>query len=148
MKYRKLRFAWSVGCDIICLLLIVLWVRSYSHVDDLVVTLTATKQLELQSVPGRIVAFIAHAPSRPIDSLMRYMATTPEGAAHAGIQHGIVGGDWQMQTVWFAHWLVAVLSAILGTAPWMHRAKFSLRTLLIGMTVVAVALGLIFALSR
>src|SRR5687768_1047325 len=30
---RKLRIAWSVGCGIICLLLIVLWVRSYRYRD-------------------------------------------------------------------------------------------------------------------
>ena len=29
MKYRKLRIAWSAVCGIVCLLLIVLWVRSY-----------------------------------------------------------------------------------------------------------------------
>jgi hypothetical protein len=31
MKYRKLRIAWSVACGILLLLLISLWVRSYSH---------------------------------------------------------------------------------------------------------------------
>src|SRR5918995_3829478 len=29
MKYGKLRIAWSVGWGLLCLLLIVLWVRSY-----------------------------------------------------------------------------------------------------------------------
>src|SRR5262245_8434139 len=29
MKFRKLRIAFSVTCGVICLLLIVLWVRSY-----------------------------------------------------------------------------------------------------------------------
>ena len=29
MRYRKLRIAWSVGWGIACVLLIVLWVRSY-----------------------------------------------------------------------------------------------------------------------
>ena len=29
MRFRKLRIAWSVGCGILCVLLIVLWVRSY-----------------------------------------------------------------------------------------------------------------------
>ena len=29
MRFRKLRIAWSVGCGIACVLLIVLWVRSY-----------------------------------------------------------------------------------------------------------------------
>ena len=29
MRFRKLRIAWSVVCGIACVLLIVLWVRSY-----------------------------------------------------------------------------------------------------------------------
>jgi hypothetical protein len=33
MKYRKLRIAWSVGWGLACVLLIVLWVRSYWRVD-------------------------------------------------------------------------------------------------------------------
>jgi hypothetical protein len=33
MKYRKLRIAFSAGCGMLCLLLIALWVRSYSHAD-------------------------------------------------------------------------------------------------------------------
>jgi hypothetical protein len=31
MRFRKLRIAWSVGWGIICVLLIVLWVRSYEN---------------------------------------------------------------------------------------------------------------------
>src|SRR5688572_16841861 len=33
MNYRKLRIAWSVWCGVVCLLLIMLWVRSYSWAD-------------------------------------------------------------------------------------------------------------------
>ena len=33
MKYRKLRIAWSVVWGILCVLLIVLWVRGYSTAD-------------------------------------------------------------------------------------------------------------------
>jgi hypothetical protein len=35
MRYRKLRIAWSVGCAIACVLLCVLWVRSYYHADKI-----------------------------------------------------------------------------------------------------------------
>jgi hypothetical protein len=35
MKFRKLRIAFSVTCLIACVLLIVLWVRSYWWSDDL-----------------------------------------------------------------------------------------------------------------
>ena len=34
MRFRKLRIAWSVGCGIACVLLIVLWVRSYTVIDS------------------------------------------------------------------------------------------------------------------
>ena len=34
MRFRKLRIAWSVVWGIACVLLIVLWVRSYWSVDD------------------------------------------------------------------------------------------------------------------
>src|SRR5690349_1139434 len=33
MRFRKLRFAWSVMWGLACVLLIVLWVRSYYHND-------------------------------------------------------------------------------------------------------------------
>lgn len=38
MKHRKLRIAWSVGGGIVCLLLILLWVRSYWWADLLAYT--------------------------------------------------------------------------------------------------------------
>src|SRR6478735_2894696 len=31
MRFRKLRIAWSVGCGLVCVLLIVLWARSGVH---------------------------------------------------------------------------------------------------------------------
>src|SRR6185295_531772 len=34
MRFHKLRFAWSVACTLACLLLIVLWVRSWSVQDS------------------------------------------------------------------------------------------------------------------
>jgi hypothetical protein len=48
MKYRKLRIAWSVGCGIVCLLLIALWVRSYWWSDEL----TLASRLEFISAYG------------------------------------------------------------------------------------------------
>ena len=98
MKYRNLRIAWSVGWGIAAVLLCALWVRSYFRADDLVVTLTKSKQLELQSVNGHCIGFIAYAPSRPINSFARYVSTQPEGAGNA-VLRGIAGGDWTMETV-------------------------------------------------
>jgi hypothetical protein len=125
-------------------LLLVLWARSYWYVDDLVLTLTKTRKLELQSVPARCIGFIAYAPSRPISSFARYMSTTPEGAEHAHLKHGVLGGEWAMSTAWVAHWILAAVFLLLSVAPWIRqlRLRYSLRTLLIATTLVALALGL------
>ena len=148
MRFRKLRIAWSIACGIACVLLCVLWGRSYWYADDLVITLTKTRQLELQSVPGRCIGFIAYAPSRPISSFARYMRTTPEGAEHAHLKHGVLGGEWAMSTVWVAHWILAAVFLLLGIVPWARYVRFSLRTLLIATTLIAVVLGLAVWFSR
>ncbi len=140
--FRWLRFADSAVCLLVCALLIALWVRSYWNVDDLVITLTKTRQLELQSVPGRCIAFIANAPSRQICSFARYMNTTPQGAEHAHLKHGILGGEWAMSTVWASHWMLASIFLFLGIAPWARYVRFSLRTMLIVTAIVAAGLGI------
>ena len=45
------------------------------------------------------------------------------------------------------HWLLVVVISFIAAAPWMGR-RFSVRTLLIGMGVVAPEVGLLSALSR
>src|SRR6476469_394529 len=54
MRFRKLRIAWSVMCLIACVLLIALWVRSYSWVDGFGVPLTSKYFLGVGSNPGCI----------------------------------------------------------------------------------------------
>jgi hypothetical protein len=87
MKYRKLRIAWSVGWGVLCLLLIVLWVRSDHWAD--------------------------------------------------AIGYGIDFPAW-LATLFAASLVVATL------LPW----RFTLRTLLIGMTVLAVVLGIVVWVAR
>ena len=45
------------------------------------------------------------------------------------------------------HWFLAILLASIATAPWL-RWRFSLRTLLIATTLVAVVLAIIVWMSR
>ena len=57
MRFRKLRIAWSVGWGIACVLLIVLWVRSYWWVDMLSASHAETTCSRFDSRQGR-VAFL------------------------------------------------------------------------------------------
>jgi hypothetical protein len=61
---------------------------------------------------------------------------------------GPLGFGTGFQSVLMPHWSLVVLSGALGMAPWL-RWRFSLRTLIIGMTLVGVGLGLaIYALRN
>jgi hypothetical protein len=57
------------------------------------------------------------------------------------------GGRVPNYLLMFPHWFLVLLSAAFATAPWI-RWRFSLRTLLIATTLVAVVLGLIVWAAR
>jgi hypothetical protein len=109
MKYRKLRIAWSVVWGTIAVLLFVLWVRSYYHVDL------------MDRVRGPIWTRI-DSTSGSVGFHRRDMAAN----------RGFV--------IRCPTWILSVAAILLATISWPTR--FSLRTLLIATTLVAVLLGL------
>src|SRR5262245_10305239 len=52
MKYRKLRVAWSAWWSIACVLLLLLWVRSYFRGDAATITWTSKRAIRLNSSVG------------------------------------------------------------------------------------------------
>ena len=148
MKYRKLRIACSVGCGILCLLLIVLWVRSYWRLEILEKR-TGLQAVQISSVKGRIA--IAHLDPRT--TIGRSYLNVVAGDSADWRKGGVLGfayyDDGLVTALIAPHWLPALLSAALAVIPWISRSwRFSLRTLLIAMTLIAVVLGLIVWLSR
>jgi hypothetical protein len=149
MRFRKLRIAWSVMCGIACVLLIVLWVRSYSVVDFWSLPITAQYSITLGSVPGEIPIGITgyadttatHLITVPTEK-WQTEATTVPSALFGGITR--VERDVQ---VWVPSWFLVASTAAFAIVPWL-RWRFSLRTLLIATTLVAVLLGLIVWLAR
>jgi hypothetical protein len=118
MRFRKLRIAWSVGCAIACVLLIVLWVRSYYA--PFVFHLKPTA-LWFLSIGGHIGPLVTE--------------TNKDGTMH-------------MTTYHTAPYLALVfLAATVGAFAWIPQ-RFTLRTLIIATTLVAVVLGLIVWASK
>jgi len=138
-KYRKLRIAWSVGCGILCMLLIAFWVRSYWWVDLVNLDTPDPMAAQLTSIKGLIGASIYTTGSGywSWDSLRPEFFDSSRALSHG--QFAFLDGNGD-RTVIVPHWFLIVLSAAFSTAPWLP-SRFSLRTLLIGMTVVAVLLG-------
>jgi hypothetical protein len=150
---RNLRIAFSVGCGILCLLLIALWVRSYWWCDIAYAQVLHTPTLGGISVEGRILCGLEQ-PGRSgtaigIESISlqgqpSVVKEIPLQPTPLGFNAAPYSLGWVFEV---PHYFAVLMTAAIAALPW-RRWRFSLRSLLIGTTVVAVALGLIFAVSR
>ena len=146
MRFRKLRIAWSVGCSIACVLLIVLWVRSYSWIDGASMPITGSRHIVVYSGTGRLsfrsgpygkpngpfnVWWLTRVPVAEMRDRMRMANWKPDKQYIGSSRFGFL----------LPHALVAGVLAALIVAPWLP-LRFTLRTLLIATTLVAVVLGL------
>jgi hypothetical protein len=140
MRFRKLRIAWSVGCAIACVLLLVLWVRSYWWEDQALVPRPGGTVIVLGSGHGQL------ALGRVANNFLTEWILLQEKAGYYN-QTYLSGssGYWQVP-----HWIPMLCTAVSSVLPWIRQLKwrFSLRTLLIATTLVAVVLGLIVYAAR
>ena len=147
MKFRKLRITWSLVWGVLAVLLVVCWVRSYWGRTSSEILVTPTHRYYIHSVNGavafsrnvRVWAGAEFTPHNP-DTFYSEMAT----------QFGLKVvrdsvGTWY--TLSISYWLLEVIAILVVALPWL-RFRFSLRTLLIGTTLVAVGLGAFIALIR
>jgi hypothetical protein len=144
---RGLRIAWSVVWGIVCVLLVVLWVRSYVTVDRATFQIPPCS-LSAWSINGELTIVTSSNPGPRelwIASYPLHESPVGGGASEYEIALGFGGGI--VQNVAFATipcWL-AVVSTVLSAAISWIRWSFSLRTLLIATTAVAITLGIVYA---
>ena len=125
VRYRKLRIAWSVVWGVACLLLIALWVRSYWWLDFLYYQYSATHCLRVILHGGNVLLLT-------------------EASQGQALTYGSVRQSGFDSTVWYVVpiWFFSVLVSLAAIAPWLPW-RFSLRTLLIAMTLAGLLLGAI-----
>ena len=138
MRFRKLRIAWSVFWGLAAVLLIVLWVRSYWILDSLDV-----------NGAHRFASFRGHL---FIDETFTTSGTRPKGSQHKllgyYVLHVVVSGGMvhpHGAGTKLPLWPLVTIVAVVAIAPWILvipwlRWRFSLRTLLIATTIIAVLL--------
>jgi hypothetical protein len=149
MKYRKLRIAWSVGWGLLAVLLCVLWVRSYQKEDRASGRISSTG-VRLYSSRGWLVCFRNSMPGAgpydwDIDLGTEHWLSPSDGRLQFSMALGKFLGPAAASHISIPHWLAIVVATSTGLASWLHW-RFSLRTLLIATTLVAVGLGLIVSL--
>src|SRR3954454_1326338 len=159
MTIRKLRIAWSVFWGIACVLLVLLWVRSYSWNDWYFRRLGARDimvQIKLGDIgvwltpvePNQVPADSPKwsiAKDRIVERERNYlMYDESQGTLTVKPVPGIFGfhyGSSPRATVaWAPFWGTLIFVVVAGSLPWFKR-RFSLHTLLMATALVAVVLG-------
>ena len=143
MKYRKLRFGWSVVWGVAAVFLIVLWVRSYWKKDSIYRTYSNGMSHYFTSNNGVMLLspWPIPLPLAPLTMSTGWKLRSDE----VDIRLGGTWGLWPSGSIFvFPYFAPVLLSAALAAASLVSwRRRFSLRTLLIATTLVAVGLGLI-----
>jgi hypothetical protein len=148
---RPLRITVSVGSALCCLLVIVLWVRSYGIRDSAVWPMN-NGGMEVNSIKGRLVLFLYSPPiSGPEQFRTLHEDITPSDESR--VKRDILGFSYYSETSStniHIHFLFLALATVaVAGAPWIRWSnRFSLRTLLLATTAIALALGLIIYATR
>jgi hypothetical protein len=140
-----LRIASTAVCGILCAVLIALWVRSYKS-EDRVSGAINSVGVRLYSSRGWIVCFrnngIGPAQYTWSIELGRNYWLTPTDSRLRFSSPAVFFGKAATANISIPHWPIIAIAVALAVAPWL-RYRFTLRTLLICMTLIAVALGLV-----
>jgi len=137
MKHRKLRIAWSVAWGVACLAL--------SAACFVLQYLDTSVELVKRGGPGLTsVATYRGKLSLSWEPRMQYRPEWAGQTNHYGFRYNMYSsGHWNVSgPLWIVGVLLAVVAAPLTAMPWLT-LRFSMRTLLLVMTLVAALLGLI-----
>lgn len=142
---RCLRIAWTAVFGVLCVSQIGLWVRSHK-IEDRVSGHINSVGVRLYSSRGWIVCFKNNAigPGQYTWSieLGRDYWLAPNDSRLRFSSPAAFFGKAATSNVSIPHCSLIAIAVLLALAPWL-RYRFSLRTLLISVTLIAVALGLV-----
>jgi hypothetical protein len=156
---RKLRIAWSVVFGVLCLLLIVSWVRSNYRNDRARGVIRKDYLVEIASVQSSLGVLVKRTSSQPstnwrfrslpIDAGEELNLWAPPSTVPGELRLSAIGFFWysvpRLNSVVVPHWFLVFLFTTFAVLPWIRQLKwrYSLRTLLIATTLVAVVLGIL-----
>lgn len=157
MTFRKWRIAFSAIAVVGCVMLGALWLRSFWTMDALCARSTGAGSIVVVSILGEI--------ELRSDQTATDIAPPPMSLYTGQIWHDQLDDSYRL---WFEpefagfsfrsakladleidipYWFIIVLAGALGIAPWLSR-RFSLRTLLLTATTIAIGLGMLLLLEN
>lgn len=146
---RNLRIAFSTACFVACLLLIAAWIRSYSWDDSICGPWNGGQQTLAVSSDGQLFAGVWSGNGAlwkwfSMPTPFRHPPGTPFNCRGFGI-----GRTSNACGLVVPYYFAVILFLVLAAVSWpLWSIRFSLRTLLIAMTLVAATLGFSVCLIR
>jgi hypothetical protein len=139
---RRVRKGVSIAFALLAGVLLVLWVRSYWRVD--VVSRSGGSLLVLSSINGNLRVYYEPVSRFPQVSNNWGMGST---TANARVPRSLYRNDRNSRSVFVPYWCPVVAAAVGASLPFA-KARFSLRTMMVGLSLVALVLGLGTWLAR
>jgi hypothetical protein len=154
-----LRIAFSTTCVTAGLVLIVLWVRSYSSEDYVWFSLTSDRMITIHSTANRLhsstysLASVQNNPVWQSGIILKgrgRMTFNGQQLSRSPSRMFGMGSDFSSAWVQIPYWFPLVLCFAVAAIPWLGHSKFkfSLRTLFIATTLAAAALGIVVWADR
>ena len=169
MRFRKLRIAWSVVWGVVAVLVVVIWVRSYFTGHDFALG-GSRGSISCTSFRGQLgtlwfptsgslspPALFSRFDSWPIKETSVVEYNDGAGNPLPSYFFGFKFNSWisasfpfRFRLLVIPYWFPALVCGIVAALPWWCRLtwRFSIRTLLVATTLVAVVLGLIVYVSK
>jgi hypothetical protein len=139
---RKMRIAWSVACGVMGLALsAACFALQYRGADVELMRRVGPGPTVVEIHEGKLsLSWVPRVPNRP--------AWAGQINRHGFRYNVYSNGSWHVWgPLWVAGAFIAAAAVPLAALPWMH-SRFSLRTLLIATTLVAVLLGTIIYATK
>ncbi len=156
MKHHKLRITWSVTWGVVGVLLIAMWGRSYFRFDSIGRSTTTGNYKSYFSLHGHITYLVGFNPNNVTSrvyteighqALQPFVDSPgePPMSNFLGVRHYSSHGRTAFRELIIAipYWHALLFVGAIGAVPWLGQVpyRFSLRTLLIVTTILAVILG-------
>ena len=149
--FRLMRVSTLIAGVIACCLMIALSVRSYYHLDQVSWPLSSTRGIELVSIRGKVRC-------STLTLLPAYFQSSAWGLNSVDSQSWLAKGEIEEAkwgsvfvspvdfTIWVPYSALVLMGVAVAAVPWIKwRRQFSVRSMLFGMTLLAIVLGLVMA---
>lgn len=148
---RRLRIATSVFVGVVCVALIVLWAMSYKWLVICQGSIPGKHACVVQSLHGSMAIYFTQVKlpwtiARTSDDTLPSTSKASRVGLHFTFK---VRNNPGMLTIQMPIWFALLVAGFVAALPWLPISnRFSLRTLLIAMTLVALMLGLFVSSLR